>query len=154
MFPTMLQTETSVARQDTATVTGLLSSAFQSPSLRHSLISSSMTQVLPLLVFPPAHLLQQTQLQQCPVEVYCLQSKMLKIILNHQLSFGSLVYSTWVLPGVAFCISLQHRSSQDTTESDGAKLRFPTHRGISGRFCLRHTLLHLPSTSSWFYLLL
>ena len=58
MFPTTLQTETLVTQQDAATVTGLLSSAFQSPLLCHSLISSSMTQVLPLLVFPPAHHLQ------------------------------------------------------------------------------------------------
>lgn len=34
------------------------------------------------------------------------------------------------------------------------KLRLPTHRGISARFCLRHNLLHLPPSFSWFYLLL
>lgn len=36
----------------------------------------------------------------------------------------------------------------DTKESDGTPLRFPTHRGISVTFRLRHGLLHLPSIFS------
>lgn len=36
----------------------------------------------------------------------------------------------------------------DTKESDGVQLRFPTHRGISVTFRLRHGLLHLPSIFS------
>lgn len=54
-FPTMLQKETLVKARHTQ---WLLSSAFHSPSLCHSVSSSFMTQVLSLLFSPPAHHLQ------------------------------------------------------------------------------------------------
>lgn len=148
MFPTMFQTETLVTGQDAATVTGLLSSVFQSPSLRYSLISSSTTQVLPLLVFPPAHHLQSNTAPTVSSGSILFTIQNAQIILNHQLPFTSLVKNSRGSPGIAFCVFLQHWSSWDATQLDGAILLFPVHRGISGRFSLRRNLLYLPSTFS------
>lgn len=41
-----------------------------------------------------------------------------------------LVQSNRILSDTVSCISLQHQSSQDTTQSDGTKLRLPTHRDL------------------------
>lgn len=43
---------------------------------------------------------------------------------------SNLVLRSIILSDIASCISLQHQSSQDTTESDSTKLRLPTHREV------------------------
>lgn len=128
----------------------ILALAFQLPFLCPSLTSSSMTQVLPLFVLPPAHHLQSNT-----APTLSSGSTLFTIQKAQDHSESSTLLQT-SCRAVEYCLTLclafpcSIRVLRTLQNQMLLNLDFlPT-----GRFCLRHNLLYLPPSLSWFHLLL